>query len=482
MKILMTSLGTWDSLERKHKVKHGIIYPLAIVHKLLEDAGFTGQIDVLEGAKPKGPWDVIMISALDSRHFWRVPEMLRQLKIPVWANERSEEHPIVIIGGQACYAPGPILPFADVAYVGEAEVSAVQLVKSLEPERGTRTVRLSRASDLAGCWVPSIHGYEHQIDAVYTDDPSISLQGEGVQSVNLRPILRIEIARGCPHKCPFCVLGWRQPYRPLPAERIICSLERWAKTGRKEVHLQAGDAEAHPDIEQIRAATRRLKLHDHSWTGRLDTVRTHHATPGKQYAFGIEGISERLRQRSGKRGYSNEFIVKRLGELWRFGARKTILHFIGGLPGETDDDMYELEDLFYEIEAEAKASGRRQYLSVGRQPFGPMPHTAWQRKAPGLTHDRVGKIVAPYRGGQYLCVTDSEGQRLLPAIYSTIPMRMGPEVAPVLAKGEPRLHSKIGLRQAKIYMARMGISGSDQLWKEWSKDKPLPWRGVTVRS
>jgi len=474
----MTSLGAWDTIETGITGKHSLTFPMAIVKQILLNAGISpSAIDVYEGdIKPQGPWDVILIGALDSRHFWKVPAFLRALGLPELASERRMGAPAVIIGGQACYAPGPVLPFVDVAYVGEAEVSLIALLRALD---GGRKWLLDRAAEIPGCLVPDVHGYDHQVSAVYTDDPSISLRG--LETVNLRPLFRIEIARGCPHRCPFCCLGWRQPYRPLPKEQIIKALEGWATTGKKEIHLQAGDAEAHPDIEEIRCAVERLGLRDHSWTGRLDTVRTQHATAGKQYAFGIEGLSERLRKKSGKRGYSNEFIARRMGELWRAGARKLMFHFIGGLPGETDEDAYELEDLFYELEAEAKRSGCRQYLQVGRQPFGPLPHTPWERKAPGLTHDRLGAVVERYRGGTWLNISDKEGQHKIPAILAAVTMRVGPEAAEVLIKGPPRLNEKTAKLQMTAYLRRSGLSDAKSIWQEWPKDKVLPWSNVKVK-
>jgi radical SAM superfamily enzyme YgiQ (UPF0313 family) len=475
----MTSLGTWDGLETGKTGKHGLTFPLAILRALLVESGLDATtIDCFEGdRKPKGPWGIVAISAMDSRHFWRFPEYMRTLNVPLWADRRSEDHSIVVVGGQSCYAPGPILPFADVVYVGEAEVSAVALFRSLSSD-ASRSARLEAASKLPGCWVPSIHGFDHEIEAVYTDDPTVSIRQAGNLTVNLREIRRVEIARGCPKRCPFCCLGWRQPYRPVPAARIIPALEAHAAMGQKEIHLQAGDAESHPEIDEIRSAMIRLGLFDHSWTGRMDSYKDWHVTPGKLFAFGIEGVSERLRKDAGKPGYSNQFIAENMERIWRGGGRRIVLHFIGGLPGETVEDMVEFEDLLADLEQVAKDVGRgteRLTFAIGRQPFGPLPHTPWQRKAPGLSHDRMGAILQRYRGGRYLHIEDNEGQRYLPAVYAAIPMRSGAEIAHIIEGGQPPVSARCAIGELTE------ILGTDRPWREWSVDELLPWAGVKTR-
>lgn len=489
MRIMMTSLGTWDSLDVGVKTKHHLTYPLALVRQTLVEGGFDpDSILVLETEKAhkrrvKGPYDLIMISALDSRHFWDVAPYLRdEFKMPVRWENRGEEHPPVVIGGQSCYNPFPILPFVDVAYVGEAEVSALEMTKILTGP-GTKAERLAKVAELPGCYVPSVHGYEHEIQAVYAEDAGLSIRTARDQNVNTRRLFRVEIARGCPHRCPFCVLGWRQPYRPMPTGEIIAAIEEYAKTGTGyEVHLQAGDAEAHPGIMEIRAAVKRLKLRDQSWTGRLDTTHLEHADPGKQYAFGIEGISQRLRERSGKKGYSNEFIAEKMEAFWKAGAKRLMFHFIGGLPTESDEDQQELEELFMKLDWAAHRTGERQYLQVGRQPFGPMPHTPWQRKAPGLQHDRVGKVVKPYEGGSWLCVLDREGQRYMNAMHAAIPMRGGLDVSQMLEDGPPRVSVFWAEQElVQICKKRYGIERPERFWGEWPRDLPLPWSKIKVR-
>lgn len=484
MRSLATSLGAWDTIETRHKTKHGITFPLAIVSATMADAGFP-EPDVWEGeSRPEArDYDLLLVSAMDSRHFWRVVPFLREYGIPHRAADRGERDPIVILGGQAATAPAPVEPFVDVVYVGEAEAYLPELLRALDGG-GARRQRLERAAAVPGCLVPSLGGTVRQ---VFADDISITLRER--LNVNHREIHRVEIARGCkgpahsapkdPTKnaaCGFCALGWRAPYRENPAEAIEAALTRTREAGIREIHLSAGDAEGHSEIVALRRAVARLKLRDHGWTGRLDTMRDCSVSAGKQFAFGIEGPSIRLRRAVGKGRLTNDYIVDQVEAYWQAGGRRLMFHLIGGLPSESDADAEEFGDLLDRL---ALAAPERVHLQIGRQPFGPLPHTPMQWFAPGLTTERIGRVVARHVRGSRLAVLDKSGQTYAAALLNAVAMRGGPEVAPLMEAGPPRLPSSpLAARMRwEGWLRGAGLDPGRYLGA-WDPDAPTPWEHV----
>ena len=83
----------------------------------------------LESQTPVGDFDVIAFSVSFEWDYVNVLTLLRLAGIPRYAAERTERHPLIVIGGAVTFVnPEPLAPFADVIAAGEGEV----LVPSFE--------------------------------------------------------------------------------------------------------------------------------------------------------------------------------------------------------------------------------------------------------------------------------------------------------------------------------------------------------------
>lgn len=483
MRMLATSLGAWDTIEAGQRHRHGLTFPLAILAAVLAECGLPAP-DAWEGdERPTGrarDYDLLLVSTMDSRHFWRLPPWLREIGCPVRATDRGESDPLVVVGGQAATAPAPIEPYADVVYIGEAEAHVPDMVRTLESARvagWSRARTLDAVAAVPGCLVPSRRPDGHVVSQVYAADVGITLR-ERI-SVSHRDVVRVEIARGCRSRCGFCALGWRAPYRENAAADVEAALRAAHEVGTREVHLSAGDAEGHSEIVSLRGAVSALGLRDHGWTGRLDTVRDCSVSAGKQFAFGLEGASHRLRRAIGKPRLTDDYIVEEVGAYWRAGGRRLMLHFIGGLPTESDADDDELAGLLDRLAYVAGGIGERIHMEIGRQPFGPLPHTPMQWFAPGLSTERIGRVVARHVGGPALAVTDKAGQREPEALINAVVMRGGPEVAPLVECGPPRMPRDPRFARGAVagWLRSAGLD-PERYWGAWDPDAPTPWAHV----
>jgi hypothetical protein len=384
--VFASSFHAWKSLERQEgiKVPHGLVFPLAVVEAIGRPHGLAM---TAEEHAPDGPsgFDAVFLSVLDSRCMLEAARHFARWRVPFRRRDREPvgRYPLVWAGGQGLHNPRPMSACFDLAVIGDAEDALPVLLRLWETHGNTRGF-LSAASTVRGVFVPSMHDpSEVTIDQAVSSDIGISLRES--MSVSHDGTRRIEIARGCKYKCTFCSLGWRAPVRENSAEQVVPAI----RLSGKRVHLQAGDAESHSEIDQIRSALRAHGGSDQGWTGRLDSLfeNPDQTIPGqKRYAFGVEGFSYRLRRAVGKGYLTDERLV---ADTCRFfesiegdGKGRAAWHIITGLPGERPLEELELVRVIEEIDSRRRGK-RARNLSLHWQPFQPLPGTPMQWCAGG---------------------------------------------------------------------------------------------------
>lgn len=379
MKAFASSLHAWKALERQEgiKVPHGLVFPLAVV-------GAIGRPHGLELAAeehcPEGPAgsDAVFISVLDSRCMAETARRFRAWGMPLRSRDRAPGMPLVWAGGQGLHNPLPYSSVADLVVIGDAEDPLPELLR-LWHSCGNGSRFLREAAAVPGVFVPSVHDPGRDVVAQsVASDIGITLREQ--VSVSLDGTRRLEIARGCRYKCAFCSLGWRAPARENPAGLVVSEIAR----SPQRVHLQAGDAESHSGIALIRQALRDRGGSDQGWTGRLDTLfeNPDQVIPGqKRYAFGVEGVSWRLRRAVGKGYLTDERLT---ADTLRFFASveddrygRAAWHLISGLPGERPAEALDLVRVIQAIDAGRRGTTRRN-LALHWQPFCPLPGTPMQ--------------------------------------------------------------------------------------------------------
>jgi hypothetical protein len=77
----------------------------------------------LESQTPVGEFDVVAFSVSFEWDYVNVLTLLRLAGIPRYAAERTERHPLIVVGGAVTFVnPEPLAPFADAIAAGEGEV------------------------------------------------------------------------------------------------------------------------------------------------------------------------------------------------------------------------------------------------------------------------------------------------------------------------------------------------------------------------
>lgn len=398
MRALASSLHVWRTFELREKMRgrHDLTFALAIVEAIGKPYGLelVAEETTREAARK---FDAIFISVLDSRVMCDTVKHFAKWKVPLRRRERDDSTPLIVAGGQGLRNPLPYSEIADVIVIGDAEESLPELLR-LWDRHGRSGAFLEETARVPGVFVPLVHDRRHDtivqsvardITTSLRDDVRVSLDGSR----------RLEVARGCRYKCPYCSLGWRAEYRENDTDDVIAAMDSCPK----RIHLQSGDAESHSGVLRLRDEVKRRGMIDLSWTGRPDTLIRRLAADGaeipqqKRYALGIEGCSERVRSVIGRRWLTDDRLIELTLELWsrvaNDGVGRLCWHLMGGLPGEMLNDGEAMLRVLQELDRSRRNQTVRN-LEIHWQPFQPLPGTPMQWFAAGAINKYIVRTLA----------------------------------------------------------------------------------------
>ncbi len=204
----------------------------------------------LETKTPLHQFDIVGISIQYELLFSNFLNIIDLGGIPLRSENRTENDPIIIIGGPAVSNPVPYFPFVDLIVIGEGEeviaaiISEFDLVKKLKK---SRSEKIKHLSEIPGVLSPeySKNKVIRQVFTNFENDKGVDIAI--IPSIDIvQNKLVVEIMRGCPNKCRFCQAGvLYKPYREKNTKTIMDSIEKGLRlTGVNEVtfaSLSSGD-------------------------------------------------------------------------------------------------------------------------------------------------------------------------------------------------------------------------------------------------
>ena len=339
--------------------------------------------------------------------------------IPLHAAQRTEEDPVVVVGGHASFNPEPIADFVDAVVIGDGEQAVLELTDLIaawkaQGRPGGRAEVILRIARSGVAYVPACYEVDYFADGrirrvaprpgltgipwrvakhtvtdldewPYPKTPLVPL----AETVHER--MSVEIFRGCTRGCRFCQAGMiTRPVRERSITGIGAMVEQGlAATGFEEVGLLSLSSADHSEIAPITKGL--ADRYEGSQTGlslpstRVDAFNIDLANElsrgGRRsgLTFAPEGGSERLRRVINKQ-VSEQDLVDTVAAAFASGWRQVKLYFMCGLPTETDEDVLQIAALAKRvIETGRRVSGHRDIrctVSIGG--FVPKPHTPFQ--------------------------------------------------------------------------------------------------------
>ena len=362
----------------------------------------------LESQSPISDFDVFAFSVSFEWDYPNVVTMLRLAGLPVYAEERSPGHPLVLIGGAVTFVnPEPLAPFADVVAAGEGEVLVPELVSAYSAATSRQDL-LRQLATSRGFYVPSAYDISYGADntiASVTARPdtnaAATVRKAAVKSTDrLDPPhtsiftpdtefgsrFLIEVVRGCANLCRFCWAGYNYlPVRAFPADRIL-SLAEAARQHSARAGLVSIALCDHPEIERILTNLSGMGYSISPASLRLDDltdtiVSLLQKSGERTLTIAPETGSDRLRRVINKT-VTNEEILDRAELIFANGIENLKLYFMIGLPTETDEDLESIRELTLQMRdrmlKHARSRGRLGRIIGSVNPLIPKPGTAYQ--------------------------------------------------------------------------------------------------------
>jgi radical SAM superfamily enzyme YgiQ (UPF0313 family) len=453
----------------------------------------------LESQSLVSEFDAIAFSVSFEWDYVNVLTLLRLAGVPAYAAERSERHPLIVIGGAVTFVnPEPLALFADVIAAGEGEMLVPAIGRAFS-EASDRRDLLRLLARERGFYIPSF--YEPQYASDGTLAGMRTSPDDGAQLPVRKAALKtteavdppatgiftpdtefgsrflVEVVRGCANLCRFCWAGYNYlPVRAFPAERIL-QLAEAARSHAKRVGLVSIALCDHPDIEHILARLHEMGYGISPASLRLDDitepiVRILRASGERTITIAPETGSDRLRRVINKT-VTNDEILDRADLIFSSGLENLKLYYMIGLPTETDDDLVAIRDLTLQLR-ERMLKYARPKGAIGRiigsvNPLIPKPGTAyqWLPMEDDANVDRKIKRLRSLMAGidnVYFNIK-SERHSYYQALLSLGDRRVAPTIVAAERNGQ----------NWRAAVAETGLDADFFIFRDRTHDAVLPW-------
>ena len=317
-----------------------------------------------------------------------ITNMLNALSIshiPILSNERTEDDPIVMVGGTIAYNPLPIQRFVDIFAIGDGEYLAkgiIDIMREKKKKKLNKKEILEAFNEREGFYVPAVSEnkvVKRQItDKLTRDNFPINQIVPYTEIIHNRYV--IEVSRGCTRGCRFCQSGYiYRPTRQRSLEDILYIANKGIKnTGWGEVSLLSFSAGDHSEFHEMVYALRKMlpdvgvslpSLRADVFT---EDVAKFLSPSSSGVTIAAEAGTDRLRRVINK-DIKEEDILRTAEIARKYGWRHIKVYFMIGLPGEDEDDIQGIVDISKKLTDIIKDS-----VTVKISPFVPRSHTPFQ--------------------------------------------------------------------------------------------------------
>jgi len=366
----------------------------------------------LESKRPLADFDIVGISLPYETLYTNFLNILDLSGIPLFSKDRSDNHPLIIAGGQSVFNPEPVAPFVDAFAIGEGEEIIQEMVncyQTWQPTSKSRQDLLIRLAEIPGVYVPMLY------DVTYYEDGTIKMITPNHPAANTQVVKRInaklppplshfivpnietvqervsvEIMRGCTRSCRFCHAGMvNRPIRERPLDEILQALRTGLdQTGYEEVSLLSLSSSDYSNIiplinelreilteRQVNISLPSLRIESFS-DELMDVLQT--LSPGGGFTIAPEAGTEHLRSIINK-PISDEELLETAQSIYKHGWNTIKLYFMIGHPQETLADVEAIVSLCKTILKKGRELvGGKARLHAGISTFIPKPQTPFQ--------------------------------------------------------------------------------------------------------
>ena len=329
--------------------------------------------------------------------------LLESLEIPIRANSRHQNHPLIFGGGPVLTAnPEPYADFFDIILLGDGENLLGDFIDTYKKVRNAdRETQLKTLSQVPGIYIPSLYAIEYitpdgeikSINPILTQIPPIiqkqTYRGNTLSASTVvtekaawENIYMVEVVRSCPEMCRFCLASYLTlPFRTASLENsLIPGIER-GLTVTNRLGLLGASVTQHPEfielldyISQPKYDNVRLSVASvRTNTVTVKLVETLVKRDTKSLTIAVESGSEKVRKFVNKKLDNHEIIQAAINA--KVGGLSSLkLYGMVGIPGEAAEDV----DATIKMMENVKKAAPGLRLTLGCSTFVPKSHTPFQ--------------------------------------------------------------------------------------------------------
>ena len=356
----------------------------------------------LESRRPARDFDCMGFTLVDETVYTSVLTMLDLANIPLRSTNRTDNDPLIIAGGPATFNPEPMAPFVDLFFIGDAEEGLPEILTVIHENRGKSRRELLEimCRTIDSVYIPAFYDDSRTPTVDFAPEKITAriipeLKAEYYPDQPLVPLIEIthehlgvEIMRGCPQGCRFCMAGpTYKPVRPRPKADILNQVKNQLDaSGYGEVTLLSLSSSDYPNIDQLASSLARTLEPDRvslslpslrpgsispSLLSSLNKIKVHSLT------IAPEAGTERLRLFI-RKDFPDAAIFDTVRMAFARGCSSIKLYFMVGLPSETEEDLLGIVELCRKIHAISREFTGKHNINVTLSPFVPKPHTPFQ--------------------------------------------------------------------------------------------------------
>ena len=342
--------------------------------------------------------DVLGFSVSFEIDFLGIFKILDNFNIPLKSSQRDDTFPLIFGGGPVLTAnPEPYCEFFDFIIIGDAEEIDTKIIDVIKNNKNlSKNQKLIKLSKVKGIYVPSLTKYdpENGVTTLNGQPYYVEKLSSPLCECITTPVLSeksffantyvIEIVRGCPQRCGFCLASYLNlPYRYCELNKITEKIDEGLKYTNK-IALLGALITAHPQFEMICEHILKRKndgvadLELSVSSLRADSIspliiKTLVECGQKHSTIAIEAGSDRLRKIINK-NLTESQIIETVKTAQINGLKGLKIYAMIGHPTETQDDI----EAFVTLAKKLKSEFKTFEFTFSFATFVPKSHTPFQ--------------------------------------------------------------------------------------------------------